>query len=270
MKSGDEYLETQREGPFSISFGQHGGTQWEQDENGAVTIVSGFHASDDPFNAALAKPENVADSPIRVLGVTSAQPACVVVEVRPQHDLVQRRYYDAKSFLLRRIETTDYTGNTTVYRLRRLPHGLWANVSAGDCVPRRPSGKRLADGRAVVRAHLAVVVRGERSSKQAALRYRRPQPRGDPRGVHRTRHHRATHDRRTRFGLRTGLRRFVHGARCGRRAAVGTNGVGHSQSVLRRRLLARQNAGRRFGHRRSARAQRHDRSDPVQRTRGRT
>lgn len=114
-ENGDRYVETQREGPFTRSFGSDGNVEWEQDENGAVTVVSGFHATDDPFNAALAKPKNESQSPIKVLGVTASQPAYVVVEVVPQHGLTQRRYYDSKTFLLRRVETTDYGGNTWTF-----------------------------------------------------------------------------------------------------------------------------------------------------------
>lgn len=111
-----KYVETQREGPFTIAYGIDGDTEWDQDENGAVTFESGFHVSDDPFNAAIdAKPKTVADSPVKVLGITGGDPACIVVEVTPQKGLVQHRYYDAKTFLLRRIETTDYTGQTTTY-----------------------------------------------------------------------------------------------------------------------------------------------------------
>lgn len=115
FQDGDDYRETQREGDYVRAYGAHGGVEWEQDENGSVTIVSGFHDSADPFASALAKPKNVADSPIRVLGVTTAQPAAYVVEVEPEHGLTQLRYYDAKTFLLRRVDTTDYSGNTTTY-----------------------------------------------------------------------------------------------------------------------------------------------------------
>ncbi len=114
-ESGDKYVETQREGPFTRSFGFDGNVQWEQDENGAVTLVSGFHDTDDPFKAALSKPKNEGESPIKVLGVTTSQPTCVVVEVVPAHGLTQRRYYDAKSFLLRRVDTTDYSGSTWTF-----------------------------------------------------------------------------------------------------------------------------------------------------------
>jgi Aspartyl protease len=105
---GSDYVESEREGDYTSSFGMHDGVSWEQDENGAVTSVSGFHDTDDPFAVALSRPKNTAGSPIRVLGITTSTPECFVVEVAPSPGLIQRRYYDAKTFLLRRIETTDY------------------------------------------------------------------------------------------------------------------------------------------------------------------
>lgn len=107
-QSRGDYIETATDGNYTITDGVNGDVEWEQDENGVVTYVSDFRATDDPFNAALAKPQNVAGSPIRVLGVTTSAPACYVVEVAPARGLLQRRYYDAKTFVLRRVETTDY------------------------------------------------------------------------------------------------------------------------------------------------------------------
>lgn len=52
---------------------------------------------------------------MRVLGITTTAPACVVVQVTPQDGLAQQRYYDAKSFLLRRVVTTDYQGKPWTY-----------------------------------------------------------------------------------------------------------------------------------------------------------
>jgi hypothetical protein len=49
------------------------------------------------------------------LGVTTSEPQCIVVEVTPRHGLTQHRYYDAKTFLLRRVQTTAYSGATWTF-----------------------------------------------------------------------------------------------------------------------------------------------------------
>lgn len=124
-ESGDDYVETDREGDYRWSEGSYGGKQWRQDENGVVTHVSGFTETADPFIAALAHPQ-ANDSSMRVLGITTTQPACVVVQVTPQAGLLQQRYYDAKTFLLRRVVTGDYQGKpwTRDYGDYRTQYGL--------------------------------------------------------------------------------------------------------------------------------------------------
>jgi outer membrane lipoprotein-sorting protein len=107
FENGGDYIETYREGDYTWSDGSYGGTNWRQDENGVVTQESGFGISENPFRVALGK-ANSSDSSIHVLGITTSQPACIVLELVPQPGLLQRRYYDAKTFLLRRVVTSDY------------------------------------------------------------------------------------------------------------------------------------------------------------------
>lgn len=38
----NNFVETEREGPFTWSSGSYGGKEWSQDENGVVTMQSGF------------------------------------------------------------------------------------------------------------------------------------------------------------------------------------------------------------------------------------
>ncbi|HLI97066.1 MAG TPA: aspartyl protease family protein, partial [Candidatus Baltobacteraceae bacterium] len=106
-ESGDDYVETYRQGPYTWAEGSFNGTQWRKDDNGVVTLVSGFAQTANPFTATLSQP-SAHDSSLRVLGITTTQPACVVVQLAPQPGLVQQRYYDAKTFLLRRVVTSDY------------------------------------------------------------------------------------------------------------------------------------------------------------------
>ena len=114
FEDGRSYVETQREGQYVWSSGSYGGTDWEQDENGVVTLQSGFDDTANPFMVALSRPPGES-SAMHVLGITASQPACVVVQVTPQEGLTQQRYYDAKTFLLRRVVTTDYQNQPWTY-----------------------------------------------------------------------------------------------------------------------------------------------------------
>jgi Aspartyl protease len=114
FENGNDYIEQQREGQFTWAFGSSKGVDWDQNENGTVVVESGFHDAEDPFASALDKPKTQ-DNSIRVLGLTSTAPVCVVVQVAPREGLNQLRYYDAKSFLLRRVDTTDYSGDSWSY-----------------------------------------------------------------------------------------------------------------------------------------------------------
>lgn len=111
---GGNFIETVRDGDVVTAFGSHDGTGWTQDANGTVTIESGFHVRDDPYLAAIRSINSSSDAGIKVLGITESQPACIVLELRPKDGLLMRRYYDATTFLLRRVETTEYDGHTMV------------------------------------------------------------------------------------------------------------------------------------------------------------
>ncbi|HKU68720.1 MAG TPA: aspartyl protease family protein [Candidatus Baltobacteraceae bacterium] len=125
FENGKNYVETDREGTDTWSSGSYNGTDWEQDENGVVTLLSESDADANPFTAALSRPPGQ-DSSTRVLGITASQPACVVVQVVPKPGLVQQRYYDAKTFLLRRVVTADYQNRpwTYTYDGYRTQYGL--------------------------------------------------------------------------------------------------------------------------------------------------
>ncbi len=53
-ESGDDYVETDRQGAYTWGEGSFGNTEWRQDENGVVTLVSGFAQTANPFVATLA------------------------------------------------------------------------------------------------------------------------------------------------------------------------------------------------------------------------
>jgi outer membrane lipoprotein-sorting protein len=112
---GQDYKVTVRDGDFVTAYGSRNGVGWIQDANGTVTIESGYHERDDPYAKSMrAASTGTADDGIKVLGITTTAPACIVLELRPKTGLLQRRYYDANSFFVRRIETTGYDGVTRV------------------------------------------------------------------------------------------------------------------------------------------------------------
>jgi outer membrane lipoprotein-sorting protein len=123
-EDGASYIETYREGNFTWSDGSNDGVQWQQDENGVVTRDSGFVVSENPFANALSK-DVTQEASVHVLGITTDAPACVVLELTPQPGLLQRRYYDAKTFLLHKVVTSDYQNVPWTYEYSdyRTAHG---------------------------------------------------------------------------------------------------------------------------------------------------
>lgn len=113
VESKDDYVVTIHDGDFSTAYGETHGVGWEQDENGSVRTEADYRDAENPYVTSMREIEK-ADSGVKVLGVTTADPASIVLEVRPHAGLLQRRYYDAKTFLLQRIETTSYGGQTRI------------------------------------------------------------------------------------------------------------------------------------------------------------
>jgi outer membrane lipoprotein-sorting protein len=123
-ESGPSYVETYHEGDYTWSDGSDDGVQWRADENGVVTRMSGFAVSDNPFTTSLNR-GSAEQASVHVLGMTTGSPACIVLELTPQPGLTQRRYYDAKSFLLRKVVTSDYQNLPWTYEYTdyRTEHG---------------------------------------------------------------------------------------------------------------------------------------------------
>ena len=113
LVDGDDYIETSSDGPIVRSSGTFHGIDWERNPNGVVVRMTDFAAAADPFRAALEAPATPS-SGAKVLGITSGEAPQIVLEVRPREALLQRRYYDAQTFLLQRVETQSYDGHTQV------------------------------------------------------------------------------------------------------------------------------------------------------------
>lgn len=113
VESDGDYRDTIHEGAFAFANGSYHGKEWTQNANGTVTVDSGFHESDNPYARAIRTVE-IADPRVTVLGITASQPAMIVVEIHPGAKLLERRFYDAKTYLLRRVEHKSYDGSSTV------------------------------------------------------------------------------------------------------------------------------------------------------------
>ncbi|MDQ2865029.1 MAG: pepsin/retropepsin-like aspartic protease family protein [Candidatus Eremiobacteraeota bacterium] len=113
LVDGNDYLETSTDGPVVRSFGSFHGQDWEANPNGVVVRMSGYAALNDPFRQALNAPSS-AESGARILGETSEASPSIVLELRPRDVLAQRRYYDARTYLLRRVETQTYDGHLRI------------------------------------------------------------------------------------------------------------------------------------------------------------
>jgi len=112
-RSGDDYKAMQTHDGFTSASGSLGGHVWIQDDNGFVRHVHRGDAAQDPFTVALRHPDDPA-SGVRLLGL-SASHSQYVVEVAPERGLSQLRYYDATTYRLERVATTDFDRHTRVY-----------------------------------------------------------------------------------------------------------------------------------------------------------
>jgi hypothetical protein len=111
---GGDYRTTERLGNFVWANGSDGGRHWSEDVNGSVRQSSSLFSELDPFSVALRAPQNQTGG-VKLLGMTTGTPQQYVVEVAPSNGLVERRYYDAHSYLLARVERIDYDGHRQVW-----------------------------------------------------------------------------------------------------------------------------------------------------------
>ena len=109
--SGDDYRTDTTLGPFVTAEGRNGGQQWETNENGYTLLKRGIHKRADANEREL-ESENPGES-VQLLG-RLRQPADVyVVRVSPADGRDERRFFDAKTYLLARRETS-YLGHLVV------------------------------------------------------------------------------------------------------------------------------------------------------------
>ncbi|MGA8575956.1 MAG: retropepsin-like aspartic protease [Candidatus Cybelea sp.] len=115
--NGDDYRTTIREAGFAWSYGEYRGQEWHGDANGLVLPSSNFSQENDPFAAAIQQAQQPT-SGVTLLGVTSGSSPAFVVDVTPSRGLRERRYYDAQTYLLARVEMIDYDGHKRAWEYR--------------------------------------------------------------------------------------------------------------------------------------------------------
>ncbi|HXB84095.1 MAG TPA: aspartyl protease family protein [Candidatus Acidoferrum sp.] len=92
---------------------------WMQTANG---LVLPDISRPTPFDRVLSAAAHKPDPRVRMLGITTAPRREYVLEIAPNARLLQRRYFDARTFLLREIETRDYDQAVGVDRFSGFIH----------------------------------------------------------------------------------------------------------------------------------------------------
>lgn len=112
--SAGDYRTSVRQGGLVWSYGRYAGHPWSQDANGYVIDAASSLEENDPLVTSLANPQNPT-SGVKLLGLTTGSSPQFALAVTPRSGLEERRYYDAQSYLLTRIELVDYDGHKQVW-----------------------------------------------------------------------------------------------------------------------------------------------------------
>lgn len=117
VRYANDYRSTVTQGEFSWSYGSYRGREWHQNANGLLFPSSGLSEEVDPFANAIRRAQEPTSS-VKLLGLTTETPSAFVVQVTPGRGLLEYRYYDSQTYLLARVEMTDYDGHrqTWLYR----------------------------------------------------------------------------------------------------------------------------------------------------------
>ncbi|HEV3155314.1 MAG TPA: aspartyl protease family protein [Candidatus Baltobacteraceae bacterium] len=141
IADGDDYSVVTKNGPFEWRSGKSNGQSWWRNANGAVILNSDYRSTlQTPWALAMKHPEDP-KSGVRVMGITVSPPQQIVVEIHPQGEQDQYRYYDAKTSLLTRIvtytktgtkETSDFMDYRTLFGETRPFHSHFSDGSPED------------------------------------------------------------------------------------------------------------------------------------------
>lgn len=111
---GGDFRTTVRQAAVGWAYGSFRGQQWREDVNGLVLPSASFFEKEDPFLGLLRTPES-SQSGVKLLGLTTGSLPSFVVEITGRSGLVERRYYDAQTYLLSRVETVDNDGHEQIW-----------------------------------------------------------------------------------------------------------------------------------------------------------
>jgi hypothetical protein len=120
--NGTDYRVTEVLGPDTESYGVSGGRHWQQNANGQITFENGLHERDATDNAAL---RDASSAGVTLLGHTASPVDAYVVKVDPPGGRLEYVFYDAKTWLIDRVEAVrDGRRTTTTLADYRLTKGL--------------------------------------------------------------------------------------------------------------------------------------------------
>ena len=121
-RDGVDYRVTEVLGPDTESYGVSGGRHWQQNANGQITFENGLHERDATDEAAL---RTTSSAGVTLLGRTGSPVDAYVVKVDPPGGRLEYVFYDAKTWLIDRVEAVrNGRRTTTTFGDYRLTKGL--------------------------------------------------------------------------------------------------------------------------------------------------
>lgn len=101
IAAGRDFREDETLGPGHTARGRAETKTWQMNENGQVAVGADIHRKDDVDDAAVASPRHAW---VTLIGRVDSPASAYVVKVDPPNGRLEYRFYDAKTFLLDRIE----------------------------------------------------------------------------------------------------------------------------------------------------------------------
>lgn len=107
----DGYKTTETMADIVTSWGELDGRSWYRNANGFVQNVSGAYHAHDPIENAVSD-MTAPSSGATLEGLNADASPAYVVKVTPHEGLSETRYYDTATYLLQRVDVTEYDGRT--------------------------------------------------------------------------------------------------------------------------------------------------------------
>jgi hypothetical protein len=109
ISDGDNFVETEHDGPFTTAQGYDDGVTWNENANGIVESRRGASIVTDPYAAALDAPPELNES--RIVPAPSGE---IELEITPRTGLLEHVFYDAATYLVQRIDIDDPDGHRSI------------------------------------------------------------------------------------------------------------------------------------------------------------